>query len=509
MATYYAVAAGNFNATSTWSTTPAGAPGFGPPIAGDTAISNNRAVAVTASATCLQVRNDTSGGATAGGTFTLSNGVTLTANVVQGNVTGGATVVAYAGATPNSASIVGNASSVNQSGGSTPINHTGTGTLNFTGNITGDAHTSSTGGVLSLASASGTINFTGNATGGSGVLGYAIQNAAAGTINVVGNCLGGSAAAIGNQSTGTVNITGQAIGSATGGAGAGVANISTGTIVVTRAVGNGYGPGSSGLAAAVGVANSALGVVSVEELEYGTLGMSPTSGAGIRLKKLTSNVAIFNYADTVGSKTLVDATQGQMPAITDVRFGTSYASGALTGSAYIPSAGSVAFGVPVDATTGTATLTAANVRAAIGMASANLDTQLAAIPTAITNANAVWDELMSSHTTAGTYGGRIVRAINSNNELQLTGSHHAAADVHEFQAAVIQSVAFATSAVTLFTGAMRTELTPELTEITEVHAIHGLDIANALTVTPTSRTSGAITQSISGDGTTNTVVTRV
>ena len=124
-------------------------------------------------------------------------------------------------------------------------------------------------------------------------------------------------------------------------------------------------------------------------------------------------------------------------------------------------------------------------------------------------ADAVWDEATSGHTTAGTYGGRIVRAINSNNELQLTGSHHAAADVHEFQAAVIQSVAFATSAVTLFTGAMRTELTPELTEITEVHAIHGLDIANALTVTPTSRTSGAITQAISGDGTTNTVVTRV
>jgi hypothetical protein len=124
-------------------------------------------------------------------------------------------------------------------------------------------------------------------------------------------------------------------------------------------------------------------------------------------------------------------------------------------------------------------------------------------------ADAVWDELMSNHTTSGTYGGRIVRSINANNELQLTGSHHAAADVHEFQAGVIQSVAFSTSAVTLFTGAMRTELTPELTEITEVHAIHGLDIANALTVTPTSRTSGAITQAITGDGTTNTVVTRV
>lgn len=58
-------------------------------------------------------------------------------------------------------------------------------------------------------------------------------------------------------------------------------------------------------------------------------------------------------------------------------------------------------------------------------------------------------------------------------------------------------------------SATRTELAPELTEITEVHAIHGLDIANALTVTPTQRSAGAITQAITGDGTTNTVVTRI
>jgi hypothetical protein len=58
-------------------------------------------------------------------------------------------------------------------------------------------------------------------------------------------------------------------------------------------------------------------------------------------------------------------------------------------------------------------------------------------------------------------------------------------------------------------SAVRTELTPELTDISEVHAIHGLDIANALTVTPTQRSAGAITQAITGDGTTNTVVTRI
>jgi len=259
---------------------------------------------------------------------------------------------------------------------------------------------------------------------------------------------------------------------------------------------------SASTAASVKVSGSLIGSANGTAAVYSTkflIDPTPTT-AKIRQAK--------NGSTTYSDFFTADNSLGQA-AITDVRFGTVYASGALTGVAYIPSASSVAFGVPVDNTTGTATLTAANVRAALGMASANLDTQLADLPTASENADAVWDELMSAHTTSGTYGGRIVRSINSNNELQLTGSHHAAADVHEFQAAVIQSVAFATSAVTLFTGAMRTELTPELTEITEIHAIHGLDIANALTVTPTSRTSGAITQAITGDGTTNTVVTRV
>ena len=123
-------------------------------------------------------------------------------------------------------------------------------------------------------------------------------------------------------------------------------------------------------------------------------------------------------------------------------------------------------------------------------------------------ADAVWDEATSGHTTAGTYGGRVVRSTNSNNELQLTGSHHAAADIHEFQTAVIDSTAFATSAVTLFTTAMRTEITPELDEIGEIHAIHGLKSGSALTVTPSSRVAGAISQSITGDGTTTTTVTR-
>ena len=62
-------------------------------------------------------------------------------------------------------------------------------------------------------------------------------------------------------------------------------------------------------------------------------------------------------------------------------------------------------------------------------------------PTAAAVADAVWDEDDSGHTTAGTYGGRIVRSNSSNVTVQITGSRHIAADVHEFQANVLTSAA--------------------------------------------------------------------
>jgi hypothetical protein len=45
-------------------------------------------------------------------------------------------------------------------------------------------------------------------------------------------------------------------------------------------------------------------------------------------------------------------------------------------------------------------------------------------------------------------------------------------------------------------------------EIDEMYLIHGLKDGEVLTVTPTSRTAGAIAQTIGGDGTTTTTVSR-
>jgi hypothetical protein len=72
----------------------------------------------------------------------------------------------------------------------------------------------------------------------------------------------------------------------------------------------------------------------------------------------------------------------------------------------------------------------------------------ALIPTAGAIADQVWDEATAGHTSAGTYGGRVVRSMNSNVEVQLTGSNHIAADVHEFQTGVITAADFATDAIT-------------------------------------------------------------
>jgi len=100
--------------------------------------------------------------------------------------------------------------------------------------------------------------------------------------------------------------------------------------------------------------------------------------------------------------------------------------------------------VDLSGTTISTTQAVASVTAAVTVGTNNDKTGYSltvAPPTAAAVADAVWDEATSGHTTAGTYGGQIVRSTNSNAEVQITGSNHIAADVHEFQADVLTSAA--------------------------------------------------------------------
>jgi len=387
------------------------------------------------------------------GTLTL-NGIVVIGGRVAGTTTANGTHAIESTSAAGTIDVT-NASTVTGGSGSFAygLNNASTGAVSATSStVTGGSGGTSIG--LNNNS-TGTVTITSSTvTGGSASTSYGIQNASTGTVTITSSTVtGGSSATaaygLNNASTGTITITSSTLTGGIGTTAYGLNNASTGTIVSTgdiTATNSASGLSSDSTAANVKISGSLIGSINGRPAIYAAkylIDPTPTTAKFRQGKNGSTTYSDFFTADN---------SLGQA-AITDVRFGTVYASGALTGVAYIPAASSVAFGVPVDNTTGTAALTPASV----------------------------WDHLLSAITASSTIGTLLKTNID----------------------------ATISSRSTLTAANVRTELTPELTEITEVHAIHGLDIANALTVTPTLRAAGAITQAITGDGTTSTIVTRV
>lgn len=70
------------------------------------------------------------------------------------------------------------------------------------------------------------------------------------------------------------------------------------------------------------------------------------------------------------------------------------------------------------------------------------------------------------------------------------------------------SVIGATGGLFISDGSAGGDLASAITNGDELHTLHGLSIPNPVTVTPTLRTVGTISQTISGDGVTTSTVTR-
>jgi hypothetical protein len=107
--------------------------------------------------------------------------------------------------------------------------------------------------------------------------------------------------------------------------------------------------------------------------------------------------------------------------------------------------------VALTGTTISATQIAASVTAAVTVGVNNDKTGYTLTvtpPTAAAIADAVWDEPYAGHTTNGSYGHSVLIAANSNRTVQVTGSNHVAADIHELQPAVIDSTHFAANWLT-------------------------------------------------------------
>lgn len=284
MAIYYARANGNVNATNVWSTSPSGAtsdlfPSF---TNQDTLMSNGFTVTLNVNTTILEVRTDTTGGATAGGGFTLNSGVTLNANAYAGTTT----CVTFSSASPSSATINGNIYGSSTTSSIYAVLHSNTGTLTINGSVNNGTFTygygvgnTSTGTLTIIGNINATIgtannssavlhngggvtNITGTVTAGLGGGSIGVYIAGLGTINITGNVIGNGAATantpgILNNTGATVNITGNVTGGSVNINNHGATNAGAGTINITGTVTGGL------ISSCNGVANSSIGTVNI------------------------------------------------------------------------------------------------------------------------------------------------------------------------------------------------------------------------------------------------------
>jgi hypothetical protein len=340
MAIVYAVKTGNWSDTTVWNT---GAL----PTSADDVYSNNFTVTVNQNINVISLRNGATIGVNAGGQFTGNAGITVVCDtIVNGAGQGTLRFLAISGTCVVTANtIIGGSFAALELINSIALN------ITINGNILGSPSANAVG-----------LTFNG------GTVPSCVIN---------GNITAQIGAAVsGGTSTSQVTINGVATSSATNNAITNFQNSATNIFSITKAA-----TPDNGLAAINNTA-SKLASVTVKEIEQGVFGFVPIQGY-VRLS--TASGAFYKGITPAGAvRTLSDPADiaGQVPAQSDVRFGVSYQGGSKTGSAYIPAAASVGFGVPVDNTTGTAALTPASV----------------------------WDAATSSLTTSGSIGERLKNA---------------------------------------------------------------------------------------------------
>jgi len=402
MADKWAVQDGNWSDPATWNN------GTLPGV-GDDVYADGKTVTINQDINVLSIRTTQRSGGTAGGGFTINSARTIACT--GAGVVAGSTICLTLEAGNYDTTITANVTGGN-SNNAYGIYNMSTGSVTITGNVTGGSGSYYAYGIYNMST--GSVTITGNVTGGSGTNHvYGIYNMSTGSVTITGDVTGGSGEnscyGIRNASTGSVTITGNV----TGGGGVssfGIANNSVATVTVNGT--NHYGKSSS---AFYSTANGTLivtgdcyadpypavywiGSGSYCEVRGNRYGLYTGAGQGnlavicyreaipqsenviIRGAKAGSQPGTFSGLPAWLYGALV-SPQGH-PSPANVRYGIQYGpNNEATGTCYVPIAASVAAGVLVDDTEGTAVLTPEAVRAAVGLASANLDTQLDNIPT--------------------------------------------------------------------------------------------------------------------------------
>jgi hypothetical protein len=394
----YAVASGNWSSLATWNG------GATLPTASDDVFTNTYTVTIDQNININSISNRASGSAVAGGVYISTNNISITASrstagivsataiaafritgshtvymsgSIQGNdvtsgngavqITNGGTLyitgsissgVAGGGSTANyglyvisgNAFIQGNLRTNGDTGNSVAacvaIN-------NGTASIVGNLYSATNHAPISMLAGNAQVNFSGSAF----VLGTSTQNmqvgiaaSQIGTLNYNGPVIGNNNAGIGIAGTATVNITGSV---STLGAAAGISSTVASTINVNGPItSNNSAPGLSSTSTTATVRVTGPLIASQNNI-------NPVYSPKIQLIS-TSTPTYTLETDTFPREvTFYDvAFTSSLPAQTNVRSSSLYGgTNEFSGSMIIPSASNVRYGVPVDTTTGSATLT--------------------------------------------------------------------------------------------------------------------------------------------------------
>lgn len=403
MANVYAVKSGNWSDTTVWNTSAL-------PTSADDVFANGFTVTIDQNVTVLSIRTTAASPAVAGGGFICSTSNTINctdSGIIPGSTTC-LTINGGSGITTVVNSLVRNSSTTNTTNG---ILKSGICTLNITGNL--QSLGSGTARYMLNIASSGVVNIVGNLLPAFTAT-CIIASAGTPTINIIGDInpnkvISSSENAVLLSATTTMNVTGNIYGGASNGW---AINMSLSTLYVT---GNVYGGNGTGANSAIystgnsyiniiGILSSShtLGVFAYAVHNQGTTSRNLFSGPFICSENGVVPFLVWrmNYIKTLGSyfefrdsstdgaiyppNTPAPSTRLISPDVVaplpiNVRKGIVYADGNFTGTLEVPAAGSVALGVPVDNTTGTAVLTPA----------------------------AVWDYATSSITNASSIGARL------------------------------------------------------------------------------------------------------